>query len=81
MLNIGIMFLICGILLEEMRIANYKYKLNQSEEDMERDKELQDIYNKILVESTKLGERMKIISEQKQRTYEQIMEVLECQGK
>lgn len=81
MLNIGIMVLICGILLEEMRIDSYKDKLIQSEENRKRNNEFNEIYNKVLVESAKLGERMKISSEQRQRTYEEIMEVLECQGK
>lgn len=81
MLNIGIMVLICGILLEEMRIADYKDKLIQSEENRKRNNEFNEIYNNILVESAKLGERMKMSSEQRQRTYEEIMEVLECQGK
>ena len=81
MLSIGIMFLICGILLEEMRIVNYKDKLIQSEENRKRNNEFKKIEEKISVESAKLGERMKISSEQRQRTYEEIMEVLECQEK
>lgn len=81
MLNIGIMVLICGILLEEIRIADYKDKLIQSEENRKRNNEFNEIYNKILIESAKLGERMKISSEQRQRTYEEIMEVIECQEK
>ncbi|MCE5221045.1 MAG: hypothetical protein LLF98_07230 [Clostridium sp.] len=81
MLNIGIMVLICGILLEEMRIANYKDKLIQSEENRKRNNEFMEIQERIMVESAKLGERMKISSEQRQRTYEEIMEVIECQEK
>lgn len=81
MLYTIIMVLIGAILLEEMRIADYKDKLIQSEENRKRNNEFNEIYNKILVESAKLGERMNISSEQRQRTYEEIMEVLECQEK
>lgn len=81
MLYTIIMVLVCAILLEEMRIANYRDKLIQSEENRKRNNEFMEIQEKIMVESAKLGERMKISSEQRQRTYEEIMEVIECQEK
>lgn len=81
MLYTIILVLICGIIWDEMRVLDYKGRLEQSEENRKRNNEFNEIYNKILVESAKLGERMKISSEQRQRTYEEIMEVLECQGK